>query len=209
MPPKAKFTKEQIVDAAVQVTREKGIEAVTAREMGAALGVSTRPVFTWFPTIDALRQAVHARAKALFRSYIQRGLDDTLPFRGVGAQYIRFAKEEPKLYELIFLSGDRYGADGSAMETLHETQDLTRASIMQTYQLDAESADRYHLTMWLMSAGIATLIVTGGCHWSGDEISRILAQASLSYRLACRELPGFPSDTFDSGAAFRALLGMD
>ena len=55
MPPKAKFTKEQIVDVAVQVTREKGIEAVTAREMGNALGVSTRPVFTWFPTIDALR----------------------------------------------------------------------------------------------------------------------------------------------------------
>lgn len=210
MPPKAKFTKEQIVDVAVQVTREKGIEAVTAREMGNALGVSTRPVFTWFPTIDALRQSVHARAKELFRGYIQRGMEsDPLPFHGVGAQYIRFAREEPKLYALLFLSGDRYGAGGSAMETLRETQALTRPSIMQVYQLDAESADRYHRSMWLMSAGIATLIVTGGCHWSEEEISRILSHVSLSYRLACKELPGFPSDSFDSEAAFRSLLGMD
>ena len=46
MPPKAKYTKQEIIEAAVGITREKGINAVTAREVGAALGVSSRPLFT-------------------------------------------------------------------------------------------------------------------------------------------------------------------
>ena len=38
MPPKAKFTKEQITKAALSVVSEKGVQALTAKELGAALG---------------------------------------------------------------------------------------------------------------------------------------------------------------------------
>ena len=34
MPPKAKFTKNEIVEAAMQIVREQGLEAVTSRELG-------------------------------------------------------------------------------------------------------------------------------------------------------------------------------
>ena len=48
MPPKAKFTKEQITKAALGVVSEKGAQALTAKELGAALGTSTTPIFTVF-----------------------------------------------------------------------------------------------------------------------------------------------------------------
>ncbi|MBQ9599212.1 MAG: TetR family transcriptional regulator, partial [Clostridia bacterium] len=51
MPPRTKFTMEEIVEAAVKITRENGISAVTAREVGATLGVSSRPLFTYFETV--------------------------------------------------------------------------------------------------------------------------------------------------------------
>ena len=51
MPPKAKFTPEEILRAALDITREHGIGAVTARELGNRLGSSARPIFTVFKSI--------------------------------------------------------------------------------------------------------------------------------------------------------------
>lgn len=48
MAPKNKFTKEEMVAAALQVVRTKGIEGLTAKTMADALGTSTQPIFTAF-----------------------------------------------------------------------------------------------------------------------------------------------------------------
>ena len=40
MPPKAKFTREEVIAAALTILREGGIGAVTARELGAKLNLS-------------------------------------------------------------------------------------------------------------------------------------------------------------------------
>ena len=54
MPPKPKFTREEIVGTALDLVREKGIEALTARELGAKLGSSARPIFTVFRNMEEL-----------------------------------------------------------------------------------------------------------------------------------------------------------
>ena len=46
MPPKAKFSKEQITEAGLQIVREKGADSLTARALGEKLGSSSCPVFT-------------------------------------------------------------------------------------------------------------------------------------------------------------------
>ena len=56
MPPKARFSKEEIVSMALQITREHGIGAVTARELGARLGSSARPIFTVFQNMDSKQE---------------------------------------------------------------------------------------------------------------------------------------------------------
>ena len=98
MPPSVKFTKDEIVEVALEITRERGIDAVTAREVAKRLGVSTRPIFTHYESMDELRRDVRERAKGCYRAYIERGLDEHIPFLGVGHSYIRFAREEPRLY---------------------------------------------------------------------------------------------------------------
>ena len=117
MPPRVKFQKEDIVSAAVNIVRKKGIEAVTAREVAAELGVSTRPIFTWFETIEQLKCEVYKQAQDHYRRYIRDGLKEEIPFLGVGQQYIRFAKEEPELYKLLFLTKSS-DSSGGAMEAL-------------------------------------------------------------------------------------------
>ena len=53
MDPQNKFTREEMVGAAVRVIREKGIDALTAKALAGELGVSTQLVFTcgnwWMP----------------------------------------------------------------------------------------------------------------------------------------------------------------
>ena len=44
MPPKPKFTKDEIVDAALDIVSRDGVEAMTAREVGERLGSSARPI---------------------------------------------------------------------------------------------------------------------------------------------------------------------
>ena len=55
VPPKVKFTKDEIVQAALEVARKKGAAGVTTRDIAAVLGVSTRPVFTHFRSMQELR----------------------------------------------------------------------------------------------------------------------------------------------------------
>ena len=46
MPPKPKFTKEEVVEVALKLVSERGIEALTARDLGLQLGSLARPIFT-------------------------------------------------------------------------------------------------------------------------------------------------------------------
>lgn len=46
MPPKVRFTKERIEEAAYQLTKERGFEAIAAREVARSLGMTVTPIFT-------------------------------------------------------------------------------------------------------------------------------------------------------------------
>ena len=62
MAPRNKYTREEMVEAAVRVVREKGIDALTAKALAGELGVSTQPVFTCFHTIEEAKREVRVAA---------------------------------------------------------------------------------------------------------------------------------------------------
>ena len=103
MPPKAKFNRNEIIDTALCITREQGIEAVTARELGNRLGSSARPIFTVFNSMDEVKELVILKSKELYGQYVEEGLNQETAFKGVGIAYIRFAIEQPKLFQLLFM----------------------------------------------------------------------------------------------------------
>lgn len=205
MPPSVKFTKEEIVDAALRVTRTKGISSLTARSLAAELGASTRPMFTYFDSMEGLRHEVHEAAKGVYQSYIEEGLASPIPFLGVGQSYIRFAKEEPQLYKLLFLEKPD-GVDGGAMETLKLTQDLVRESIMTIYHMDAFQADCYFRDLWLIAFSFATMIVTDDCPLTDEQMSAVFTEVSLAICKAYKEIPGLAEGDFDRDAIFKKLV---
>lgn len=203
--PKYKFTKEEMIAAAVQVVREKGIHALTAKALAGELGTSTQPVFTCFGTMEAAKEEVFSEAVRQHERYIQKGLKEPVPFFGVGMQYILFAREEPELYRLLFLTK---AADGQsrAIKALHRLQENVRPSVEQIYRMSAEDADIYCRNLWLVVHGLAVLIVTGSCPYTEQEMSQILTGVSLATCKAIKEIPGFAAGTFDRDAVFHTLL---
>ena len=84
MAPKNKFTREEMVAAGVELVREKGMEAVTARSIAEKLGVSTQPVFTCFSTMEEVRREIRAAAEKRYVDYAMEGLKEPVPFFGFG-----------------------------------------------------------------------------------------------------------------------------
>ncbi len=204
MPPRVKFTKEEIVEAALRVTREGGIDSLTARSLASELGASTRPMFTYFETVDELKHEVHEAAKGIYKTYIVRGLAEPVPFLGVGQNTIRFAREEPELFRLLFLQKPD-GADGGAAEALAFSQDLVRDSIMGIYKMDAYEADCYYRNLWLIAFSFCAMIAAGECPYTDEQMSAMFTEVSLAVCKAYKDIPGLPRGDYDRDAIFREL----
>ena len=177
MPPKPKFTKEEIVAVALELVSEKGIEALTARELGVRLGSSARPIFTVFNSMDEVQEAVRAAALKRFESYAEKAMHYTPVFKQVGMQMILFAMEEPKLYQLVYMS-ENAGATNfeSIVERLGDVAQLCVDVIQRDYGLSAEDAKTLFEHVWIYTFGIGALCATGMCQFSQEEIIQMLGQ---------------------------------
>lgn len=203
--PKNKFTKEKMVEAAMRVVRDKGVDGLTAKTMADELGTSTQPVFTAFGSMEGVRQEVYAAAVCVYEGYTKAGLKEKIPFFGVGMQYIRFAREEPELYRFLFLTRAQDQAC-SVMKSMRHLQELVRPTLVKVYRITAEEADLYFRDLWFVVHSLSTLIVTGDCPYSDREIGQILTGFSLSICKSIKEIPGFASGSFDRDAVFGALV---
>ena len=205
MAPKNKFTKEEMVDAALRVVRAKGISGLTAKTMADELDTSTQPIFTAFGSMDKVKQEVYAAAVRVYDAYTNTGLKEKIPFLGVGMQYVRFAREEPELYRFLLLTQTQ-DQEYSAMKSMRHLQELVRPTLMNIYRITAEEAVVYFRDLWFVVHSLSTLIVTGDCPYSDPEIGQILTGISISICKAIKEIPGFAAGTFDRDAEFRALI---
>lgn len=204
MPPKVKFTKDEIVHAALNVARVKGLAAVTTRDIAAELSVSTRPIFTYFKSMAEVREAILHAAEKIYQEYLSVGLREPIPFYGFGMQHLRFAREEPQLYRMLFL--DSSAGKNRAMTTLDQARSLVHDCVTKIYLMDGKTADRLIRDMWLVVHSLGTLIVTDGCSYTLDEMGAILTGFCLSLCKAYKEIPGFVENNFDRDAMFTQII---
>ena len=181
MPPKCKFTKEEIIRTALDIVRVEGLEGVTARALGAKLGSSPKPIFTFFDSMEDLLQETILAAKECYTQYALEGLRSDPPFMGVGIQYLRFAREEPKLFRLLFMSQmpEKYDPF-TALQTYDDRFGEVVSIIQGGYQVNAEAAGKLYRHLWIYTHGIATLLVTKVCSFTDEEIGQMLTEVFVS-----------------------------
>lgn len=176
MPPKPKFTKEEIVAAALELVSQKGVEALTARELGEALGSSARPIFTIFRNMEELQEAVRAAAMRRFEGYAERTLPDMPLFKQVGMQMVLFGAQEPKLYQLLFMRENRSVVSfDDVFGELGETATICMESIRRDYDLSEADARRLFENVWIYTFGMGALCATRVCHFSVEKLGEMLS----------------------------------
>lgn len=177
MPPKPKYTREQIIAAALDIVSQKGPDALTAKELGQALHTSTSPIFTVFNSMQEVQDAVKQAAMARFETYAHKTEKNIPVFKQVGMQMILFAKEEPHLYQLIFMSSNPdVRSFDEIYHRLGDVADECLAAIQADYALSNSNAYVLFEHTWIHTYGIGTLCATGMCDFSEEQISQMLTQ---------------------------------
>ena len=181
MPPKAKFSKEEIIAAAINIVREDGFDALTSRALGTRLGSSARPIFTVFQNMEEVQQEVIAAAKKKYKEYISKGLSQKLAFKGVGMEYILFSVHEPKLFQLLFMTEQQLIPDlTGVLPLIDDSYEQILLSIQNDYEIDKSSAEMLYRHLWIYTHGIATLCATNMCRFTDEEIGSMIREVCIS-----------------------------
>ncbi len=185
MPPKPKFTKDEIVAAALEVVSQKGIDALTAQSLGVALGSSARPIFTIFNTMKEVKEEVRIAAMERFEHFTP-SLSQPMPvFKQIGMKMVLFGIQEPKLYQLLFMQ-ENQAADtfDDMFDLLGQEAQLCIDAIKKDYGLSEAKAKQLFENVWIHTFGIGALCATKTCHFSQAELGQMLTmqfQATMAY----------------------------
>ncbi len=181
MPPKNKFTKQDIINAALNITREKGIGRVTARAVGEKLNASPKVIFGLFDSMDSLVKEVKNAAYGLYLDFTKREVEaNRYPvYKSIGMAYIRFAYSEKELFRLLFMCDKEEREAGTEMDVGPIVEILSRE-----IEISKEEARLFHLEMWMFTHGIASTVVTSFYGWDDGLIEKILTDCyiGLKYR---------------------------
>ena len=181
--PKAKVTRDMVIEAAFAVARTVGAEQINARTVSQELGCSTQPVMYHFATIEALKRAVYAKADRYHSDYLMETEDVPL---GIGLNYIRFAIEEPHLFRFLFQSG--FAVEGSLPEML-DSADLEPilAAMQGVLGLGAGQTKEVFLTVALFTHGYASIIANNRLEFDEAAVSKHLERVWEGAVLAAQE----------------------
>lgn len=172
MPPKAKVTRQEILDAGLELVRRDGEGALNARNVAAALGCSTQPVFTHFASMEQLRLELINRAEALCKSFMEQEINAKKypPYKASGMAYIRFARQERNLFRLLYMRDrtEEQAAVGQALWGLGA--DLAQKATSK----DEEQTKQIHMEMWALVHGFATMAATGYLELPEETVSHMV-----------------------------------
>ncbi len=178
---KAVFTREMIIEAAYQLTRERGWASVTARAVAQKLGSSTMPLYSSLKSMDDVEHEVRMRAQALMQDYQRRPYSqETLLNAAVG--YVVFARDESNLFRFLYVDlpvnrssnpeaprGE--GRDPVALGGVVDLADQTATAMK----------DPRVLKSWIFTHGLASLISGGVLELPTERIANLLIEAGAAF----------------------------
>lgn len=175
VPPRPRFTKEELVNTALTLVSEQGVEALTARELAKKLGCSTRPIFTVFADMDELKREV----RKLAARHVARGAEEAMErsncLLAAEARTIHFAMQEPNLYKLIFMTGN--GEQESIEDVLVDTE-VTPSKyadfVREKYGLSEREATILFAHCWIYTFGMGALCATDRIVFTDEQIDTML-----------------------------------
>ena len=161
--------REEILAAARAILQESGVKGLAMRPLGQAVGVSAPTLYDYFPSKDAVLNALYAegadRLCDAFDAAIQGSRPGIERLTAIGWAYRRFALDNPDLYFLIFGRVDasyRPGEEERARgQAVHKKLEEVVGEAIEIGALRAEDPDHICNAMWALAHGQITLEISG------------------------------------------------
>ena len=186
MPPKTKITKEMLHDAAIEITRESGVENVNARTIAKRLNCSTQPVMYIFKRIEDLKRALYDKADWYHSDYLMLIDNPEEMMLGIGLNYIRFAIYEPNLFRFLFQSG--YAKEHNLLKMVESEELAPILSAMQgAMQMSMEKVKKAFVSIAVFAHGYASIIANNALEYDEQVVISHLDRAYRGAVLAVTE----------------------
>ena len=179
MAPKVKVTREKIIETALSLVKSEGEGSLNARSVANALNCSTQPLFSNFQNVLELKTEVIELAYKTYLEFIENEINSQKypQYKSMGMAYIRFAKDEPNLFKMLFMC-DRTDEEFSHTEDFEKAVEL----IMSANGISKEKATLFHLELWAFVHGIASMIATSYLNFDWELISNMLSDVYQGLR---------------------------
>ena len=181
MPPKIKYSKEQIIDTAIEIVRKNGIENLSARTIANNLNSSPQPIFSYFKNMEELKNTIYTYAYKLYEQYnidfIKCGKYPE--YKSYGMAYVSFAKNEKEFFKLLFMSDKTENREIDISEVIKV--------IMKTLDMTEDTANKFHFEIWTFVHGIASMHITNSLNLTEEEISVMITDVYEGLKFRFKE----------------------
>ncbi|QNO15266.1 TetR/AcrR family transcriptional regulator [Alkalicella caledoniensis] len=184
MGPKTKFNKQDIVEAAFKIAREKGFSAITARNVAKRLESSVAPIYVNFATIEDLTTAVVERVFALSDEFLAREKGADI-FENIGRASLNFARQYPVFVQELILKPNPYMASYEKVEdTILEAIKGEETMI----GLTRDEQRRLLLKLRIFQTGLTAFVANGHIpSWiDEDEVEELLFEVGDEFLRALK-----------------------
>lgn len=177
---KETITKDEILNAAFQMTRQDGFSQVSARTLAAKAGCSTQPIFRVYKNMEELGEDLYGKAIKFFHDYYDSfpKTSDT-PFVNMGLAYIRFAQEEQQLFKLLFMAENRHGK--SLYDLLNGDKGSVVKEINNAKIYGCKDPSGMFMRMWIFIHGSACMSLTGDYDLQEDDTVKLLEESYKAF----------------------------
>ncbi len=157
MPPKNKFSREEIVEAAFEIAREEGFSKITARSVASRLNSSVAPIYVNFKAIEELTQTVVQQVFALSEELLTKQKGQNL-FENIGKASLALARDYPVLFRELVLKPNPY------MASYEETEKAMLEALKDNDEMKdwtMEERRRLFLKMRIFQLGLSSMVANG------------------------------------------------
>lgn len=171
-----KIQKSDVLKEALEILKTESPEALTARRLATILDCSVQPIFYNFSNMDELRAEALKAIHDLYLEYMNTGAKAPQPYKGMGLAYIKFARDYPNYFKLLFMTETELTPENFISQDDSGNDIIRYGQEMTGFDVDLQRA--FHLKVWIFTHGLATLVASGTVQFSDAEIERLLTETT-------------------------------
>lgn len=172
MPREMIFKKEDVINTTYELVKKEGFENINARRIAKELKSSVHPIFRHFKDMEELKKVVYEKIYAKYQEYMISGVNEDKAYKKMGISYIKFAKDYPEFFKIIFMQKTNLNAENFMMADSIGDNVIKAGQVLTG--LSFEEQKQFHIKVWIFTHGIACLVVTKTIEISDEEISKLL-----------------------------------